>query len=282
MTSRCSLTLLFSATALSLCLSSHAEARKGIKASLQAIYESRDKAFANKDVTVTLAPYAADVTIIDADGNQTKGVAAQRGDLSRLFAGDIIFSAPKTEIEDFAAGETSRDATVEAARHITISAKSAKTGQVTYSVVEEKVRDHWVEGKNGWHITQERRLTPSTLLELCSAAAAGPQKNKIIGKWVGYLPSRPGTTAVMTVEFREDGTESQTIVAPRQNISLEATYTVKDNALTETLVSGTKNGVTSTTAGKVQVLHYRFDGDTLLISLTGSPSDELRFTRQPD
>lgn len=273
-----SIALVLSATALSACISAPVSAKGSTKPLLQAIYNSRDTAFLNKNISGTLAPYTAEAVIIDANGNQVKGLAAQREDLAKLFASDAVFSSPETEIEEFVAGKTSREATVKVTRHITVTAKS---GSGNSSVVEEVVRDHWVQNKEGWHITQERRLTQSPFLEMCSAAVAGPSKNKIVGKWVGYLPSRPGTTAQMSLEFKEDGTELQTIVAPRQNISLVANYVAKDNVLTETLVSGMKNGRAAQNAGQVQTFHYHFDGDTLLVNLGGA-SDELRFTRQPN
>lgn len=278
MTSRHYLAPLLSIAAVFACTLASADAKDTTKTALLMIYKSRDIAFVNKNIAGALTPYATDVVLINADGNQSKGVSTPREELSKLFAEDVAFSSPETQVTDFAAGKTSHEATLKVTRSFTLAAKS---GQGKPVVVEEVVRDHWVEDKNGWHITQERRLTNSTLLELCSTALAGPAKNKIVGKWVGYLPSRSGTAAQMTMEFREDGTELQMIAAPRQTISLVANYTAKDNVLTETLVSGTKNGMVTPNAGQVQTLRYRFEGDTLLIGLTGA-GDELRFTRQPE
>ena len=269
---------LLSGVAIFACALAPVSANSSAKTALQTLYKARDAAFVNKNIAGTLVPYAAEVVVIGADGDQSKGAATQREDLSKLFAEDVVISSPQTQITDFTAGKTSREATVKVTRSFTLTAQS---GPRKSAVVEDVVRDHWVEGRNGWHITQERRLIDLSFLELCSAALAGPAKNKIVGKWVGYLPSRSGTTAQMMLEFREDGTELQTIVAPRQNISLIATYTAKNNVLTETLVSGTKNGQATQNEGQVQTLHYRFDGDTLLVSLSGA-SDELRFTRQPE
>lgn len=277
MTSRHCVALVLCVAAFA-CTSAAAESKNSAKPSLQTIYTLRDAAFQSKDIPGTLAPYAADVVVIGGDGAQAKGLAAQREGLSKLFASDIAFSAPETQIEEFTLGKTDHEATVKVTHRLTVSAKS---GQGSPAVVEEVVRDHWVKSGAGWRITQERRLTKSTLLELCSAAVAGPAANRILGKWTGFLPSRPGTTAQMTVEFKENGTELQTIVAPRQNISTAATYVTKNNVLTETLVSGTKNGQVIQNVGQMQTFYYRVTGNTLLIRLVGA-TDELRFTRQPE
>ena len=285
MTLRLPTILSFSIVALALCLPTYAAPKTNVKASLKAAYASRDVAFVKKDVKGALAPYNAEAVFISADGEQSTGIAEQRQDLSKLFASDTSFSSANTEITELVANTRGNEATTRAVRHIVLVAKSV-TDQTSPVIVDETVRDHWVKGKFGWHVTQERRLTNSTLLELCQGSADAPAsdkpvKNSIVGKWVGNLPSRPGMTAQMTIEFREDGTELQTIVAPRQDISIHATYTAKDNVLTQTLVSGMKNGQATPNEGQVQTLHYEIDGDTLSISLSGA-SDTIRLTKQPD
>ncbi len=276
---RISIALLLSTATVSFCSMAFAADTGHIESSLQSAYDSRDAAFVSKNVKVALAPYASDVVIISSDGEQARGLAGQRRDLSKIFASNSNFSSAATEIEEFVADKGGKEANTKSVRHIIVEAK-ASTGRSTPSVVEEVVRDHWAIGKNGWHITRERRLTEASLLELC-AAADGLVKKGIVGKWVGSLPGRPGTTATMYVEFKSDGTESQTIIAPNQNISLQATYTAKGNVLTETLVSGMKNGRAASNAGQVQALNYQLNGDVLLISLGGS-ADTIRFTRQPE
>jgi hypothetical protein len=277
--------LLFSIATLSWGLSHQAEAKTNVEASLKTSYASRDAAFMKKDVKGTLTPYIAQAIFINSDGEQTKGMATQREGLSKLFASDTAFSSAKTEIQEFIANKNGKEATTKIVRHIAIEAKPG-ADQTQPTVVDESVRDHWVSGPTGWHITQERRLTDSSLLELClgtteATPADQPVKNSLVGTWVGSLPSRSGTPAQETVIFRADGTESQTIVAPRQNISIQATYTTKDNILTQTLVSGIKNGRVMPNAGQVQNLNYRIEGDTLFLTL-GAGSDELQFTWQPD
>ena len=277
---RISTILLLSAVTMPLCSAAVAADSSHIKSSLQSAYDSRDAAFMSKNIQGALAPYTADVVIISSDGAQEKGLAGQRRDLSQLFAGQSTFSSATTEIEEFIADKSSKEANTKSVRHLTVAAKP-NSGQIPPSVIEEVVRDHWAIVKGGWHITRERRLTESTLLELCAAATNGSVKNSIVGKWVGSLPGRPGITATMYIEFKADGTELQTIIAPNQNISLQATYTAKNNVLTETLVSGMKNGRTTPNVGQVQTLNYQLNGDVLLISLGGS-ADAIHFTRQPE
>ena len=284
MTLRSLLVPSFSIVALALCLSTHAAPKTNVRASLKVTYASRDVAFVRKNVKGALAPYTAQTVFINADGEQSTGLAAQRQDLSKLFASDTSFSSATTEITEFVTNASGNEATMKAVRHIVLAAKPV-IDQTSPVVVNEAVRDHWMKGKSGWHITQERRLSDSTLLELCQGntdapGSDNPVKNSIVGIWVGNLPSRPGTTARMTVEFREDGTELETIVSPRQDISIQATYTAKNNVLTETLVSGMKNGRATPNAGQVQTLHYEIDEGTPSISLGGA-SDTIRLTKQP-
>lgn len=271
----------FSAAVLSACLSAQVSAKSAPKISLQAIYNSRDAAFENENSAGALAPYAADVIIINTDGTQSRGVAAQREELGKLFTSGIALSAPDTELEEFTLDKAGHEATVKAVRHLTVTSKSAVLGVLPSTVVEETVRDHWVEGKDGWHITQERRLTPSTLLALCSDAAAGPTSNKIVGKWVGYIPSSTGVQALMTMRFRENGMEAETVVSSRQNISQESTYIADNNVLTETLTRGMENGQALHNAGDVKTIRYRFDNGQLLLIMPGTTT-ELHFARQPE
>jgi len=270
---------------LALCLPTHAAPTTNVKASLKAAYATRDAAFVRKDVKGSLAPYNAQVVFVSADGEQSTGLAEQRQDLSELFATRTTFASAKTEVTELVANAGGTEATAKVVRHIALAAKPA-TAQSGPTAVDEIVRDHWVKGRSGWQITQERRLTSLTLLQLCEGGPGAPApdklaKNSIVGRWVGNLPSRPGTTAQMTIEFKEDGTELQTIAAPRQNITIEATYTAKNNVLTQTLVSGTKNGQIVSNAGQVQTLHYELDGDTLSITAVGEAA-AIRLTRQSE
>ncbi len=274
MISRSHKAILLSFTIASLCVSAQADTKQNIKSSLQALYTSRDAAFVNKDAKGTLSPYASNVVIIGPDGEQFQGLASQQESLSKLFATGRAFTSASTEMTELVADKTGHEVTTKVTHHIMVDASSAQGGP---STADEVVRDHWVHAKNGWQITQERRLTKQTLLELLSP----PAQNKIVGKWVGYIPSASGQSTQFLVEFKADGTELQTITDTRQNISIKATYTAQDGLLTQTEVSAIKNGRVASGDGKTQRFHYRFEGDTFLLSLPGS-STELRFTRQSE
>ncbi len=274
MISRSHKAILLSFAVGSLCVSAQAETKQNIKSSLQALYTFRDAAFVNKDTKGTLSPYASNVVIISPDEEQSKGLASQQKSLTKLFASGRKFTAASTEITELVANKTGREVTTEVTRHITVDAASAPGNP---STADEVVRDHWVHANTGWQITQERRLTKETLLELLSP----PSQNKIVGKWVGYIPSASGQPTQFLVEFKADGTETQAITDARQNISINATYIAQDGVLTETEVSAIKNGRVAPGGGGVQRLHYRFDGDAFLLSLPGA-STELRFTKQSE
>ena len=283
MISRRPFPFLLSAAALSFCsfCSPSAHAKTDPQTALAAIYAARDTAFRNKDVTGALAGYSASVLIYDAAGNPSNGTAGPREDLTKLFNSGIPWSGPKTTLDEFAADKTGKDATVKAVRRLTVTSKVAGLGVSQTTTVEEAVRDHWVSGAGGWRITQERRLTPATLYTLCSDAAAAPTSNKVVGKWAGYVPSATGVQALMTMRFRENGLEAETLVSPRQKISRESTYTADNGVLTETMTRGIENGQVLHIDGDVKTIHYRFDGDMLLLTLPNTTS-ALRFTRQPD
>ena len=261
--------------------SSQTDAKTDSQTALAAIYASRDTALRNKDVAGALAGYSPTVLIYDAEGNPSTGTAGLREDLTRLFGSGLPWSSPATTLEEFTTDKTGKEATVKAVRRLTVTSKVAGLGVSQTAIVEEAVRDHWVSGPNGWRITQERRLTPATLYTLCSDAAAPPMSTRIVGKWAGYVPSDTGVQALMTMRFRENGLEAETLVSPRQNISRESSYTANNNVLTETMTRGIENGQVQHIDGDVKTIRYRFDGDTLLLTLPNMTS-ELRFSRQPD
>ncbi len=281
MISRHSLTLLLSIPVLSHCFSVPAHAKASPEAALTAIYAARDAAFRGKDVAGALAGYSPSVLIYDAQGNPSTGTAGPRADLTKLFGSGIAWSSPLTTLDEFTSDKTGKEATVKAVRHLTVSSKVAGLGVSQTATVEEAVRDHWVNGTTGWRITQERRLTPSTLYALCFDAVAAPTSNKIVGKWAGYVPSDTGVQALMTMRFRENGLEAETLVSTRQNISRESNYTADNAVLTETMTRGIENGQVLHIAGDVKTIHYRFEEGMLLLILPGT-TNELRFTRQPD
>ena len=265
---------------LSFC-SSPTDAKTDPQTALAAIYSARDAALRNKDVAGALAGYSPTVLIYDTEGSSSNGTAGLREDLTKLFGSGIPWSAPATTLEEFTTDKTGKEATVKAVRRLTITSKVAGLGVSQATTVEEAVRDHWVNGPAGWRITQERRLTPATLYTLCSDAAAPPMSSRIVGKWAGYVPSDTGVQALMTMRFRENGLEAETLVSPRQNISRESSYTANNNVLTETMTRGIENGQVLHIDGDVKTIRYRFDGDTLLLTLPNMTS-ELRFSRQPD
>lgn len=266
---------------LSFCLLTPGHARPNAQESLTAIYASRDAAFARKDVAGSLAGYSPKVLIYDADGSPSKGTAGLREDLTKLFGSGIAWSSPLTTLEEFTADKTGKEATVKAVRHLTVKSQVAGLGVSQTAVIEEPVRDHWVNGAGGWQITQERRLASSTLYGLASDAVAAPTSNTIVGKWAGYVPSTMGVQALMTMRFRENGHEAETLVSSRQNISRESNYVADNNVLTETMTRGIENGQVLHIDGDVKTIHYRFDNGLLLLTLPGTTT-ELRFTRQPD
>lgn len=268
-------------SSLSFCCLASAHAKADPQTALAAIYAARDTAFRNKDVVGALAGYSASVLIYDATGNPSNGTAGPREDLTKLFNSGIPWSTPKTTLDEFSADKTGKEATIKAVRHLTVTSKVVGLGVSQTTIVEEAVRDHWVSGAGGWRITQERRLTPATLYTLCSDAAAVPTSNKVVGKWAGYVPSATGVQALMTMRFRENGLEAETLVSPRQNISRESAYTADNGVLTETMTRGIENGQVLHIDGDVKTIRYRFDNGMLLLTLPNTTS-ELRFTRQPD
>lgn len=273
--------LFASSAILSFCVAPQAHAKPDPQTALAAIYAARDAAFRSKDVAGALAGYSPNVLIYDADGNPSTGTAGPREDLTKLFGSGIPWSSPLTTLDEFTADKTGKEATVKAVRRLTITSKVAGLGVSQTATVEEAVRDHWVSGAGGWHITQERRLSPATLYTLCSDAAAAPTSNKIVGKWAGYVPSDTGVQALLTIRFRENGLEAETQVSPRQKISRESTYTADNGVLTETMTRGIENGQVLHIDGDVKTIRYRFDNGLLLLTLPNMTS-ELRFTRQPD
>ena len=261
--------------------SPHADAKADPQTVLAAVYAARDAALRHKDVAGALAGYSPNVLIYDAAGNPSTGTDGPREDLTKLVGSGIAWSSPTTPLDEFTADKTGKEATVKAVRRLTVTSKVAGLGVAQTATVEEAVRDHWVSGPNGWRITQERRLTSATLYSLCADAAAPPMSNRIIGKWAGYVPSDTGVQALLTMRFRENGSEAETQVSPRQNISRESTYTADSGVLTETMTRGIENGQVLHIDGDVKTIRYRFDGDMLLLTLPNT-TGELRFTRQPD
>jgi hypothetical protein len=116
------------------------------------------------------------------------------------------------------------------------------------------------------------RFLATTVIGGLLILATGCGHNSIVGKWQGNVPIQ-GQTVPVTMEFKSDGTETQTasVQSPIGTMSIVAngTYTVKDTDLQMTQTSVTLNGRTSPAmpqATKVQTVPFKLDGDTLTLT----------------
>jgi hypothetical protein len=106
---------------------------------------------------------------------------------------------------------------------------------------------------------------------LIATLAACGSKNSLTGTWRGDLPAAPGTTAQMTVEFKPDGSLTQTILAAGQTIHLNAGYTARNGQINQTFRDATINGVPTKPKFMASTLNYKVDGDTLTLARPEDP-----------
>lgn len=75
----------------------------------------------------------------------------------------------------------------------------------------------------------------------------------------------------MTVEFKADGSEEQTILAGGQTIHLNAGYTAKNGQITQTFRDATINGKPTKPKFMASTFNYKVDGDTLTLTRPEAP-----------
>jgi hypothetical protein len=110
-------------------------------------------------------------------------------------------------------------------------------------------------------------LAAALILMATAAALAGPPRNRLIGTWRGavdWFVTDPRTgPAVVTLEFRADGTERTTVAIGKEKVVHMGTYTLK----------GAKLHIDSKSDGPSDCT-VRVSGRKLLIRWAGQPKAE--------
>ncbi len=152
-------TLLILTALLSLALPTiAADTAASVQKTLQADYDSRDKAVARRDITATLAEYALDFVGVSRTG-KAHSLAEERADFLATFALPAQPSLTQSVIEKLTVAKAGAEADVILHRHGTLTLLDAVTHTPRTVVLDGVYRDVWARRAGGWRLTREQAVS---------------------------------------------------------------------------------------------------------------------------
>jgi len=135
-----------------------------VQKTLQAGYDSRDKAVAKRDITATLALYAPDFVGISQTG-KTHGLVQERADFIKTFALPAQAGVTQSTIQKLALAKGGTEADVTLRRHgtLTLTDPSAHTSRTV--VLDGVYQDVWGKRPGGWRLTREQVISASATVD---------------------------------------------------------------------------------------------------------------------
>ena len=139
---------------------SSADAAADVQQTLQAMYDAQNAAILRHDIDSTMVPYAGDALFLDdTKGGKSASLAGVRKGWLELFQSPFEkVTAVSRRIDKTTPNKTHTAATLLTVLQIKMSV-TAPSGKVVPVEVDEHTQFHWVKGKNGWRIEQQRITT---------------------------------------------------------------------------------------------------------------------------
>ena len=129
-----------------------------VQKTLQAGYDSRDKAVAKRDITATLALYAPDFVGASQSG-KTHGLAEERADFLKTFALPVSAGVTVSTIQKLTLQKAGSEAAVTLHRRgtLTLPDPGAHTSRIV--VLDGVYQDVWMKRSGGWRLTCEQVIS---------------------------------------------------------------------------------------------------------------------------
>ena len=139
-------------------------AAAAVQKTLQADYDSRDKAVAKRDITATLAFYAPDFVGVSKTG-KAHGLAEERADFLKTFA--LLASAGVTvsTIQKLTLQKAGTEAAVTLHRHgtLTLTDPTAHTSRMV--TLDGVYQDLWAKRSGGWRLIREQVISAGATVD---------------------------------------------------------------------------------------------------------------------
>lgn len=135
-----------------------ADTAASVQKTLQADYDSRDKAVARRNINATLAEYAPDFVGVSRTG-KAHNLSEERADFLETFALPAQPGVTQSTIEKLtlAKGGTEADVTLHRRGSLTITDAQTHTSRVV--VLNGEYQDVWARRTGGWRLTREQAVT---------------------------------------------------------------------------------------------------------------------------
>jgi len=129
-----------------------------VQKTLQASYDSRDKAVAKRDITATLALYAPDFVGVSQSG-KTHGLAEERADFLKTFALPVSAGVTVSTIQKLTLQKAGSEAAVTLHRRgtLTLPDPGAHTSRIV--VLDGVYQDVWMKRSGGWRLICEQVIS---------------------------------------------------------------------------------------------------------------------------
>ena len=135
-----------------------ADTAASVQKTLQADYDSRDKAVARRDITATLAEYAPDFVGVSRTG-KAHTLSEERADFLSTFALPAQPGVTQSTIEKLTLAKAGTEADVSLHRRGTLTLTDAQTHTPRTVVLNGEYQDIWMRRTGRWRLTREQAVS---------------------------------------------------------------------------------------------------------------------------
>lgn len=135
-----------------------ADTAASVQKTLQADYDSRDKAVARRDIAATLAVYAPDFVGVSRAG-KAHNLPEERADFLNTFALPAQPGVTQSTIEKLTLAKAGGEADVTLHRHGTLTLTDTQTHVSRTVVLNGEYQDVWAKRAGGWRLTREQAVS---------------------------------------------------------------------------------------------------------------------------
>ena len=141
-----------------------AEAPAAVQKTLQADYDSRDKAVARRDLTATLAHYAPDFVALSQTG-KPHGLAEERADFQATFALPARPSVTHSTIQKLSLVKAGTEADVSLHRLGSLTLTDAQTHTPRTVILNGTYQDVWIKHAGTWRLSREQAVSVTASID---------------------------------------------------------------------------------------------------------------------